>query len=188
MISQPTEEKGIWTLEEWLETEMEARCELENGRLIPMASPTHKHQMIVGRVYNTLFEYRRPELFGTALLEVDVALPTGMGVIPDLAYVRAERKKELFTPSGRIQGVPDLVVEVISPSTRARDTVHKLRAYHEAGVPWYWLIDSETLTIYEYQHTPEGYLLRTIAEAGEVFVSKALEGFTLNLQELIGEE
>ncbi len=187
MISQPTE-KGIWTLEEWLETEMEARCEFENGRLIPMASPSYRHNDIMAILYYNLRQYGRQQQAGTALLEVDVALPTGSGFIPDVTFVRKERAEQLITPKGKIEGVPDLVVEVISPSTRARDTVHKLRAYHEAGVPWYWLIDSETLTIYEYQHTPEGYLLRTVAEAGEVFISKALEGFTLNLQELVGEE
>ncbi len=54
-------------------------------------------------------------------------------------------------------------------------------------MPWYWLIDSETLTIYEYQHTPDGYLLRTLAQEGELFQPRALEGFSLNLKELLGE-
>lgn len=118
---------------------------------------------------------------------MDVALPTGEGFIPDIVFVRAERESELYTPSGKIKGVPDLVVEVVSPSTRARDTVHKLRAYYRAGVPWYWLIDSETLTVCEYQHTPDGYLLRTVAEEGELFQPRALEGFSLNLKELLEE-
>ncbi len=187
MISQPIE-KGTWTIEEWLSAEMEPRCEFENGRLIPMASASYRHNDIMAVLYYNIRRYGRQRRAGTALLEVDVALPTGMGFIPDVTFIRTEHTEQLLTPKGKVEGVPDLVVEVISPSTRTRDTVHKLRAYHEAGVRWYWLIDSETLTIYEYQHTPEGYLLRTTAEAGEVFESKALEGFTLNLQELVGED
>ncbi len=187
-MTQTIYDKGTWTLDEWLEAEIEPRFELENGRLVPMPSPTRRHQVIVGRVFNALFDKCLSDESGAVSMEVDVALPTGQGLIPDLSLIRKERETELLTSSGKIQGVPDLVVEVISPSTRARDTVHKMRIYHEAGVPWYWLIDSETLTIQEYQHTPEGYLLRTAAEAGEVFHSKAVEGFTINLRQLVGEQ
>lgn len=88
---------------------------------------------------------------------------------------------------GKVRGMPDLVVEVISPSTRTHDTVRKLRDYHQAGVPWYWLIDSEALSIQELQWTPAGYVIRATAEAGEVFRSHALEGFELNLQALLNE-
>ncbi len=180
-------EKGIWTLEEWLEAEMEPRYEYEQGRLVPMASPTRRHNHIIGMLYSSLYQYTSQNQVGSVSLEVDVALPTGVGFIPDLSFVRQERVEQLFTSSGKIQGVPDLVVEVLSPSTRTRDTVHKMRAYHKAGVPWYWVVDSESLTVHEYQHMPEGYLLRTLAEAGEAFEPKALEGFSVNLQALVGE-
>lgn len=166
---------------------MEPRFELEHGRLVPMASPSSKHNDLMATVYYLLRQYVRSRQLGTVVLEVDVALPTGVGFIPDIAYVRKEREAQLFTAHGKIRGAPDLVVEVISPSTRVRDSVHKLRAYYEAGVAWYWLIDSETLTCYEYQHTPEGYLLRTTAGAGEPFQPQAIEGFALNLQELMSE-
>ncbi len=182
-----TAEKGFWTIEEWLDSEMEPRHEYEHGRLVPMASPTRTHQCIVGRTYSLLDRWATEKCLGSVELELDVSLPTGVGFIPDIVFVRAEREAELFTPSGKISGVPDLVVEVISPNTRTRYMGHKLRAYHSAGVPCYWLIDSETLTVYEYQYTPEGYLLRTVAEAGETFQSHALEGFSLNLKELLGE-
>ncbi|MCX7926233.1 MAG: Uma2 family endonuclease [Fimbriimonadales bacterium] len=179
--------KEHWTLEEWLQTEMEPRCELDHGRLIPMASPTRKHQDIV---LTTAYEARRHTLIhrlGALLMEVDVALPIGKGVIPDISFVSREREVELLTPEGKVRGAPDLVVEVVSPSTRTRDTVEKLRDYYESKVPWYWLIDSETLVIQELQWTPDGYVIRTVAEPGEVFRSKALEGFELNLQALLGE-
>ncbi|MFQ3611709.1 MAG: Uma2 family endonuclease [Fimbriimonadales bacterium] len=166
---------------------MEPRCEYEHGRIIPMASPTHRHNDIMAMLYAHLRQYARQMQAGTVAMEVDVALPTGVGFIPDLSFIRREREREVLTPTGKIRGVPDLVVEVLSPSSRTRDSVHKLRAYHEAGVPWYWLVDSESLTLHEFQHTPEGYLLRTTAEGGEIFQSKALDGFTLDLKALIDE-
>lgn len=175
------------SLDEWLQSELEPRCEYENGRLIPMASPTRQHQDIV---LITGYEARRHTIknkLGALLMEVDVALPIGKGVIPDLSFIRRERESELLTPDGKVQGAPDLVVEVVSPSTRTRDTVQKLRDYYESGVAWYWLIDSETQSIQELQWTPEGYVIRTVAEAGEVFRAKALEGFEINLKALLGE-
>ncbi len=152
-----------------------------------MASPTRRHQRIVGRLYGQMDRWTQESQAGSVEMEVDVALPIGKGVIPDLTFVRREREAELLTPEGKVQGAPDLVVEVVSPTTRTRDTVQKLRSYHESGVAWYWLVDSETLSVQELQWTPEGYVIRGVAEAGEVFRSQALEGFEVNLQALLGE-
>ncbi len=44
-------------------------------------------------------------------------------------------------------GVPDLAVEITSPSTERRDLTTKLRTYQEVGVPWYWLVDPDELII-----------------------------------------
>ncbi len=183
-----TAEKREWTLEEWLTMELEPRYEFENGRLIQMASPTRRHQRIVGKLFGQLDSWMRRTGMGFVDMEIDVALPTGVGYIPDLVFVQREREEALYTPEGKIRGVPDLVVEVISPSTRKRDTVDKLHAYQEAGVPWYWLVDSETLTIQELQLTPEGYKVISEVGAGEEFSSVALAGFSVNLKELLEED
>ncbi|GBC92202.1 hypothetical protein HRbin15_00667 [bacterium HR15] len=176
-----------WTLEEWLDTELEPRYEFEHGRLVRMASPTRRHQRIVGKLFYYMDKWANVTDFGYVDMEIDLVLPTGVGYIPDLVVVRREREDELYTPGGKIRGVPDLVVEVISPSTRRRDTVQKLRAYQEAGVPWYWLVDSETLVIQELMLTPGGYQVCTVADAGEVFRPAALPGFEINLQVLLEE-
>ncbi|MEN3002523.1 MAG: Uma2 family endonuclease [Armatimonadota bacterium] len=185
MAQSSTVKKQHWTLEEWLATELEPRYEFENGRLVRMASPTRRHQRIVGKLFGQLDNWMSWTGLGFVEMEIDVALPTGVGYIPDLVFVRYERESELYTPDGKIRGVPDLVVEVISPGTRRRDTVHKLRAYQEAGVPWYWLVDSETLVMQEFRLTPTGYRIETVADAGEVFRPAALPGFEMNLQELL---
>ncbi|MCS6918715.1 MAG: Uma2 family endonuclease, partial [Fimbriimonadales bacterium] len=112
-MTQLLSEKTL-TLQEWLQSELEPRCELDNGRLIPMASPSRRHQDIV---LTTAYEARRFAIrnqLGALLMEVDVALPIGKGVIPDLSFIRREREAELLTPDGKVQGAPDLVVEVIS--------------------------------------------------------------------------
>lgn len=184
MTSEAIEERE-WTLEEWLNTELEPLYEFEDGRLIPMAAPTKRHQDIV---LLTGYEMRRfccANRLGTVAMGVDVVLSPRRGYIPDLVFVRRESEAEVLNPQGKVIGIPDLVVEVVSPGAHVRDTVRKLRTYQEAGVPWYWLIDAETLAIQELQLTPEGYLLHTVAEAGEAFRPAALPGFEINLQELL---
>ena len=178
MMANEAIEKREWTLEEWLNTELEPLYEFEDGRLIPMAAPTKQHQDIV-----LLMGYE----MGTVVMGVDVVLSPHRGYIPDLVFVRREREAEVLDPRGKVIGIPDLVVEVISPGGYVRDTVRKLRTYQEAGVPWYWLIDAETLTVQELQLMPEGYLLRTVAGAGEAFRPAALPGFEINLQALLEE-
>lgn len=179
-------EKREWTLEEWLETELEPRYEFEDGKLIPMAAPTLRHQNIVLLMGYELRRFARANQLGTVAMGVDVVLSPRRGYIPDLVFVRREREAEVIQ-RGKVLGIPDLVVEVISPGGYVRDAVRKLRTYQEAGVPWYWLIEGETLMIQEFQLTPEGYLLRTVADAGEVFRPAALPGFEINLQALLEE-
>ena len=187
MTPTATQTSAEWTVDKWLQAELEPRCELQDGILLPMASPTRQHQEIVLTTAYALRRYVRAGRLGVVLMEVDVALPDGSGVIPDICFVRAERESEVLTPSGKVRGAPDLAVEVVSPSTRARDTIEKARPYHAAGIAWYWLIDSETLAVQELRWTPDGYVIGVTAMAGEPFRPDALLGFEINLQTALEE-
>jgi Uma2 family endonuclease len=91
-----------------------------------------------------------------------------------------------FVDDVTIEGAPDLVVEIISPSTASRDKAHKLRVYHAAGVPWYWLVEAESLFITEYRHTPDGYLVNQIAPPMELFAPALFPGLAFRMAELMG--
>lgn len=88
----PSARKERWTLEEWLCTEFELRCEFVQGRLIPRASPTKRHQDLVLLTAYELRQYAHAKQLGTVLMEVDVALPTSKGLIPDIRFVTRERE------------------------------------------------------------------------------------------------
>lgn len=183
---QRTEKR--WTIEEWLNLpEGPPFYELEDGRLVEMPSPRFEHQRIVGRLYGVLDRWAEEKGLGTVVMAVDVALPTGRGYIPDLAFISREREGELLAPDGKVHGSPNLVVEVISPTTKLRDRIQKMRGYFEAEVEWVWLIDSGDLSIEEFKWTPEGYLLTVAAVSGEVFEPKAFPGLKINLAELLGK-
>lgn len=161
--------------------------ELEDGRLVEVPPLRAGHQEIVGVLFFTLRQFARERDLGTVVMAVDVALPTGRGYIPDLAFVSREREGELLAPDGKIHGAPDLVVEVVSHTTKVRDRVHKMRGYFEAGVKWVWLIDGDDLSVEEFKWTPEGYMRTAAAGPKEVFEPKAFQGLKLNLAELLGK-
>jgi Uma2 family endonuclease len=176
-------------MQEWLNLpEGPPYYELEAGRLVEMAAPTIRHQDIVMDLGTTLRQFCKAHEIGKTFAGVDVVLPIGKGYIPDIAFILKERLGQLIAPDEKIHGVPDLVVEVISPSTQKRDRVTKFQTYWEAGVPWYWLIDSETLAIQEFEHTSEGYLCRATVLPGKVFEPKLFPGLKIDLQALTGIE
>jgi Uma2 family endonuclease len=126
--------------------------EYVQGELILVASPTPEHQDIVGELSHVLRQFVRQQQLGRVVMEVDVYLPDGRGYIPDLAYLAAEHLHLLNPTDRKIHGSPDLVVEVTS-SRPARDRVRKFRVYYGNGVPWYWIVDSDTLAVEEYHAT-----------------------------------
>jgi Uma2 family endonuclease len=76
----------------------------------------------------------------------------------------------------------------VTSSTPARDRVHKFRVYYDNGVPWYWIIDSNTLAIEEYHATSQGYLRTASVAAGEEFRPQLFSGLAINLVGLLGVE
>lgn len=159
--------------------------ELEDGELIEMVRPHGQHQVLIGELYASLSAHARRERLGKVWPEVAVYLTPRHIYIPDLSFLLTENLGR-FDDDVAIQGPPDLVIEVTSRSTASRDKAQKLRAYHRAGVLWYWLVETESLLITEYRHTPDGYLVNQIVPSGDVFSPALFPGLTLNLVELAG--
>ncbi|MCS6919230.1 MAG: Uma2 family endonuclease [Fimbriimonadales bacterium] len=149
------------------------------GEAIEVNRPTGEHQEIVVWLASKLWEYTRQNGLGRVWSDINVDLPTGELVGPDVVYLATENL-HLYS-RGYIQGVPDLVGEVLSPSNASYDRVDKLDAYRRAGVPWVWLIDPDTLVVEEYQWTPEGYLLVSTTPPTRPFEPKRFAGLKLDL-------
>ncbi|MFN3265108.1 MAG: Uma2 family endonuclease, partial [Aquificaceae bacterium] len=98
---------------------------------------------------------------------------------PDIVYVSDTSKV-----GNRIHGSPDLVVEVVSPSTLKRDITDKMKIYEKHRIKEYWLVFPLEKTIMVYELTEKGYELFSYAtEKGRV-KSKVLEGFELDVEEV----
>lgn len=159
--------------------------EFECGELIPMNRPHERHQKLLLRLGSVVDDHVTRNRLGSLWPEVEVDLTPERGYVPDLAFLATEHL-ERVTDEGLIAGAPDLVIEITSPSTRHRDRVTKLHAYRQAGVPWYWIVDPDDLTVEEYRLTPEGYLVAQSSAPGEDFQPGLFPGLTINLAELLG--
>jgi Uma2 family endonuclease len=158
--------------------------EFEEGELIPMPSPTPEHQDIVVELGYLLRHFVGPRNLGRAFVGVDVFLPDGRCFIPDLSFLSTDHLHLVNESDRKIYGSPDLVVEVTS-SQPERDREHKFAVYYNNGVPWYWIVDQETLAIEEYHATSQGYVRTARVASGEEFSPQLFPGLTLNLAKLM---
>ncbi|MEX2048502.1 MAG: Uma2 family endonuclease [Gemmatimonadota bacterium] len=141
-----------WTYTEYARLPMSSttRYEVIDDELALTPSPTTKHQIVVANLLLTLGTFVHEHALGLVLPgPVDVLFGEGDYVQPDLVFLQTDRL-HLMRDRG-IEGPPDLVVEILSPSTAGRDRGVKLERYRHFGVSEYWIVDHEARTIEVWQ-------------------------------------
>ena len=115
----------------------------------------------------------------------DVVISPFDVVEPDLLYMSNERAAVVLTDAN-VQGVPELVIEVGSPSTRKRDETIKRRLYEKSGVSEYWVVDPERDVVRVYCAVEKGFgkPVERSLEAGDVLTTPLLAGLELPLSEI----
>ncbi len=171
------------TLSEYMALDIDGLWELADGELYEMPPPNVDHQELIGFLYWMLCAYldeTTPKL-GRVWHGVGVALSDSMMLIPDLTFVRAERRD--IVQRNYIDGAPDLVVETLS-SDRRRDLTLKRGWYAAAGIPEYWILDpaNDTLTILELSGNE--YSERAVLGPDDILTTPVLPGFELALERL----
>ena len=122
------------------------RYELIFGEIVMSAAPRTRHQDVLAELYDRFKRHvRTRQLAKVFFAPVDVRFSHYNVVEPDLLVVKRERLT--IVTEGYVDGAPDLVVEVLSPSNRAQDVVKKAALYMQFGVPEYWIVDPERETI-----------------------------------------
>ncbi|MBC8043468.1 MAG: Uma2 family endonuclease [Rhizobacter sp.] len=166
-----------------LDTDDHFLYELINGELVQKSAPSPFHQLISGNLYTKLRAFVEGQNLGTVLFApVDLFIDDNNTPQPDLMFIAAKNRH--FITNDGVFGAPDLVVEIISPSSITRDRVEKQRLYHRFGIMEYWIVDPQNKSIEVYTHTPSGYEVHAFAaEKGQV-VSKVLTGFEVRLSDI----
>jgi Uma2 family endonuclease len=122
------------------------RYEIIDGELFLVPAPNRSHQEISINLLMLIGPYVRAKKLGTVYhAPFDVVLSKTNVVQPDIMFVSAARD-EVITDAN-IQGAPDLVIEILSPSHRSRDEVTKRRLYTQFEVAEFWIVDPARETV-----------------------------------------
>lgn len=140
---------GEWTFEDYrqLTAETDTRYEVIAGVLYEMPPPSTLHQLLVTQLVIRLGNLVTTDIHGilyASPIEV-ILLEAATPVQPDLIFIRDERRN-IIKPN-RIEGPPDLVVEILSPSSVRYDRVTKFEVYESGGVQEYWILNPKTKSV-----------------------------------------
>ncbi len=156
------------------------RYEILDGGLHVSPSPRTIHQEVVGRLYEILVVHAREHELGRVFFApFDVLLSHTDIVQPDVIFV-ARANASVITEAN-IRGIPELVVEVLSPSNPTYDTRDKRHVYARCGVPFYWMVDPQNKTLTELQLVEDDYAKVVQCKAGDVFSPRLFEELTIEV-------
>jgi Uma2 family endonuclease len=132
------------------------RYEVVDGALVATPAPTTTHQTVSKRIQvELILQLERHDIALVHNAPIDVIFSETRSVQPDLVVVRMARRN-IVTERG-IEGAPDLVVEILSPSTEKTDREVKAKLYASEGVPEYWIADPEAHVIEVHVLGEDGY-------------------------------
>ena len=163
------------------------RYEVIDGELYMTPAPNIRHQEILGTLYR---------LVGNFIASADTSLgkiyPAPCDVVlsadplqvvqPDLVFV--SKARAFIVTERNIQGVPDLVVEILSEGTMIRDRREKFRLYERFGIPEYWIVDQMDDNVSVYRLANKKYPDPLILRKDELLESPLLPGFSIRISDL----
>ncbi len=166
---------------------VEARMEYINGEIIMQSSPNSFHQDAVGNLHVTLKTYLKGKKCKVFLAPFDVTLyKEGIKdpdvIQPDLLV--ACDTDTAINEKGRYSGVPALVIEVLSPSTRSRDMVDKLNTFMRAGCTEYWIVDIDHTRVMQYCFADREIDIYEIYSKSDCFKSRSLAGLEVCVEDI----
>lgn len=172
-----------FTYEDYCRMPAGLRYELVEGDLRMVPSPSVSHQTVSKRFQRLLMEWIEDQGLGEVYnAPIDVVLDQHNVVQPDLLYISRERSG--IITKANIQGAPDLVVEILSPSTTEWDRVTKRRAYERYGVRELWVVDPEGQSIEVAARKETRLETLQVYPRGTTMVSPILPGFALDVDQL----
>ena len=176
-----------FTYEDYKLMPEDKRYEVIEGELLMTPAPSSRHQSILARLIAKLFISLEANGLGKVLpAPTDVILSDENVVQPDLLFVAKERQG-IIDPAGGVNGAPDLVVEVLSPSTARRDQIVKRKLYAKYGVQEYWVVNPEACSVEVSVLGAAGLETWRVFPAGTTLTSPLCPDLTVLVAELFPE-
>ena len=161
------------------------RRELIDGELVEIEVPTGTHEAIVVTLGYFLTAWSEAGHGGRAMGSgYKLRVSERRGVMPDLQFFRAGNGAAREQDAGLVSGHPDLVVEILSPSSRRYDRVKKLSWYAQIGVPEYWIVDPDERTLERLVLAEGIYAIAGTFADEEVFAPPSFDGLEIPLARL----
>lgn len=178
-----------YTYADYLSWRFTERVELLWGKVFKMSpAPTTNHQWVSSILHREISNYlkKSPCVVFHAPFDVYLNIQDAQSdsvVQPDIVVLCDKNKLD----DKGCQGAPDLVVEILSPSSAKKDMKYKLKLYEEAGVPEYWVVDPVNCLIQVFTLEDGKYKLHYPLTYEDNIQSKVIDGLTLALADIFPE-
>jgi Uma2 family endonuclease len=160
-----------------------APYQLIEGELIMTPAPNPKHQLISGNLFKSIAMYVDEKRLGVLFYSpIDIYLSEDNAFQPDIVFISSERR-HIIKDDG-IHEAPELVIEILSPSTAYYDIKKKFMVYEKSGVREYWIVDPEMNTVEIYFNENGHFSLKAKLENKGEIESFILKGLRLTLEEI----
>jgi len=177
-------EDRLYTYEDYLTWDDDVRYELINGVAYALAAPNLKHQEVLRELTLSIGNYLKGKSCKLFMSPVDVKpFPNKNDIVlqPDLVVVCDKNKLD----GKAVVGIPDIVIEILSPSTAQKDKLVKYNIYLDAGVLEYWIVDADAKVVNVFKRQNGHYLPFAYGEEDKI-ETDILEGLEINLGEIFG--
>lgn len=184
--------KKTCTFADYMAWGEDERMELLEGEAVLLAAPSRLHQRIsveLSRQLANFLEGKKCQLytapFAVRLFEKEGDLPEDVETVvePDLTVVCDPKKLDRYG----CKGAPELVLEILSPSSARRDRLVKFGLYQRAGVGELWLVSPEERTVQVFLLEGGILTLREVYGAGDIAKVNTLEGCFIQLDKVFGQ-
>ena len=174
-----------FTVSDYMTTPEDKRYQLLDGEMILAPSPTDRHQAILGELFSALHQFVTENHLGRVrFAPLDVVLSDYDVAQPDLLFVSNARSNVIT--EANIQGAPDLVVEILSPSSVQYHRGYKRTLDGRHGVREYWIVDPEDRTLEVYVSGDQGLVHRATYRGRDTLTSPLLTGLAVDLEGIFG--
>ena len=171
------------TYEDYKNTPEDERYELIDGELIMAAAPKEAHQRVDMRLGSKLFVHVEANELGFVYsAPFDVYLSETDVIQPDLLFISKERSH--IITDANVQGAPDLVIEILSPSTASLDWTRKRELYAKYGVREFWIVAPDARLVWLMLLRGDDYDIAGIYGGDQTATSTVVEGFSVNLNDI----
>jgi len=178
------ENKKRYTADDYSLLKESAPFQLINFDLVISPSPNPLHQIISGRLFNIISVFLEQTANGGVVMyaPMDVKFDEGNVLQPDILYISSERKAEIM--KDKIEGAPDLIIEILSPSNAYYDLRQKKDIYEKYGVKEYIIIDPIDQSADLFLLKDGSYALHQRARLEQRLNSVLLPGFDIEVKNL----